>query len=618
MRTMMFVVAAGASVAVAAVTHFASQPNEPEGYEKVGTEFYADFQDPNEATDLRVVSYSEDTADIRTFEVQFKDGLWLIPSHHDYPADGADRLAKTAASIIGIQRGALVSRRESEFGKFGVVDPMSDDMTLLKGRGSRVTLSKGEDQILADYIIGKKGEGDAYYVRTPKEKDTYLCQLKIDLSTKFGDWIEPDLLKVERNKIRRIVVDKYSIDETQGVIKDRETSTLSRTSSTDDWKLDGIDEKSEELKKDEIRDVVSSLDELKLVGVRPKPSGINADLTVDQNVVKDRQMLMALQQEMAIRGFLVSADEKNKPFLVSNEGEISTATEDGVAYHLHFGEIFAGDEQAIEIGAPADEEEGEDADGESDGDAGNDTKDGTSPSSDDDADRKQGLKRSRYLFVTAEFDESLIAAAPEKPIEPQKPEEAGADSTEGESEDEETSDAPEESEEDAESDEAGGDAEKPDTAADEKVDKPDPKAEYEAAVAKYEADLANFNRAVEEREKKIEDGKKTVEELNARFGGWYYVISAESFENLRLARADLVKPKEKTDDESKTEAPSLGTPPGSAPGNNGPSENPPPPKKPEEKTTPPAESNPTSAAPKPPTDSKPAEPESKPDDETAK
>jgi hypothetical protein len=52
-------------------------------------------------------------------------------------------------------------------------------------------------------------------------------------------------------------------------------------------------------------------------------------------------------------------------------------------------------------------------------------------------------------------------------------------------------------------------------------------------------------------EEKVEEGKKQVEELNRRFGEWYYVISAESFENLRLSRSDLVKAKEK--DEAETD-----------------------------------------------------------------
>jgi hypothetical protein len=44
---------------------------------------------------------------------------------------------------------------------------------------------------------------------------------------------------------------------------------------------------------------------------------------------------------------------------------------------------------------------------------------------------------------------------------------------------------------------------------------------------------------------RIEGGQKRADELNARFAKWYYVISAESFDNLRLRRADLLRDKPK-------------------------------------------------------------------------
>ena len=38
-------------------------------------------------------------------------------------------------------------------------------------------------------------------------------------------------------------------------------------------------------------------------------------------------------------------------------------------------------------------------------------------------------------------------------------------------------------------------------------------------------------------------GEERLIELNNRFGPWYYVISAESFENVRLTREDVTKEK---------------------------------------------------------------------------
>ncbi|MEX2285899.1 MAG: DUF4340 domain-containing protein [Planctomycetaceae bacterium] len=599
-RTMMFVIAAAVSLSLAAVAHIASQPSQLSDFERVGTEFYPDFQDPNQATALKVIAYDEDTASVRDFEVQFKNGLWLIPSHHGYPADGKDRLAKTAASIIGIKRGALESRYEADHERLGVVDPMNQDVATLKGRGQRVTLTKGDDTVLADFIIGKKveGETDSYYVRHPQEKETYRTALSIDLSTKFADWIEPDLLDLDRNNLREIVVNKYSVDEQRGRIVDREVSRLTRTTSTEDWKLEGLKAETEEVNADEVRKMVGSLDDLRIVGVRPKPSGLNADLTIDKKVVADQLVFTAMSNDMARRGFLLYQDDKNALQLASNEGEIIGKSNDGIAYSLHFGEIFSGDTKEIEIGGTSDSSAKEDkkgpeapkaadakdqpeksdqkdaADGEkakTDAAAG-ESKDGKKP------DDKSNLKRSRYLLVSVEFDPKLVGEAPVKPTEPAKPPESAAGeapkdaqppatNADGEKTDAKSDDAPKAADESPKADSPAADpmkdnGQKPDDKKDEQpadekkpdAEKPkDPKAEYDEKMKQYQQDLQKYEQAVKDQEKKIDDGRKKFERTKTRFGAWYYVISAESFENLRLARKDLVKPKEapKTGNETK-------------------------------------------------------------------
>src|SRR3990172_1110381 len=203
-RTLIFVAVAVVSVGAPAVTYSRAKPKPPGEYEKVGTSFFPDFEDPSSAQSLRVVVYNEELATMKPFTVAFKDGRWRIPSHHDYPADAKDRLAKTAASVIGIQRDGLQSRRDTDHALYGVIAPDSEDAAQLKGRGQRITLADAQGTPLADYIIGKKVEGqpDQYYVRRFDEKETYRAHLKIDLSTRFSDWIEPDLLKLDRYALK--------------------------------------------------------------------------------------------------------------------------------------------------------------------------------------------------------------------------------------------------------------------------------------------------------------------------------------------------------------------------------------------------------------------------------
>src|SRR5262245_42309236 len=69
---------------------------------KLNLPFYPDFQNANDPTSIRVVGFDEARAQPRIFAVEFKNGLWTIPSHHNYPADAKTQLANTAASAIGI------------------------------------------------------------------------------------------------------------------------------------------------------------------------------------------------------------------------------------------------------------------------------------------------------------------------------------------------------------------------------------------------------------------------------------------------------------------------------------------------------------------------------------
>jgi hypothetical protein len=76
----------------------------------------------------------------------------------------------------------------------------------------------------------------------------------------------------------------------------------------------------------------------------------------------------------------------------------------------------------------------------------------------------------------------------------------------------------------------------------------DPKAEaqkaYDKALGEYNTAKATYESAVKSRADREKEGRKKVDELSTRFSAWYYVISADSFEKFKVARTDLVGPKE--------------------------------------------------------------------------
>lgn len=249
----------------------------PSAFNDQGQPFFADFKDPLAATSLEVIDYDEATGSARPFKVLLKDGKWTIPSHNDYPADGKDRLAKTAASVIDIKKDDFRSDNIADHEACGVVDPLDETAASLKGRGKRVTLKGGSEQVLADFIIGKEVEGREgfRFVRVPGQKRVYAVRMNIDISTKFSDWIESDLLKVNKDDIKQVVLKDYSIDERRGLVNQRDVVILDKKDS--DWVANKMSS-SEEVDKTKINDFLTTLDGLSIVGVRVKPAGLSQNL----------------------------------------------------------------------------------------------------------------------------------------------------------------------------------------------------------------------------------------------------------------------------------------------------------------------------------------------------
>jgi hypothetical protein len=362
---------AGAA-ALLAVVAIATAPRNvtPSAFSDIGEAFFPNFQDPNTATTLEVIEFDEGTAAAKPFKVTNQNGLWTIPSHHNYPADGKDRLAKTAAGVISIKKEDFRSDNVSDYEALGVLDPLDEKSTLLKGRGKRVTIKGASDEVLADLIIGKEIEGRQgfHFVRVPDQKRVYAAKIDVDISTKFEDWIEKDLLEVERSKIDRVTLEDYSIDERTLMVDMRDTVVLEKAG--DKWTANKM-RPNEEVDTVKMNDLLREVDDLKIVGVRPKPEGMTERL---EALTISREDMLSLQT----RGYYLTRSGA----MMSNEGELQVSTDEGIVYTLRFGEILYGTGEAISAGA---ESTGSQA---------------------------SGPGENRYLLVSAAFEGSRITAPP--------------------------------------------------------------------------------------------------------------------------------------------------------------------------------------------------------------
>ena len=274
-------------VAIAlAVIVWATAPAPPqlERFSDEGEPFYPEFSDPLKAASLEVIDYDEESGTARPFKVQVRNGVWSIPSHHDYPADGEERLAKTAAGVIDLKKDIIQSDRAQDHEALGVIDPLDDTTAGLAGRGKRITLRDRSDAVLADFIIGREVEGkDGFrYVRLPGKKRTYAVKVDVDLSTRFADWIETSLLDVRSYDVTDVQIDDYSINEQTGMVESLGTLQLAKDEQNA-WQLAGVPD-GRELDEAKVRTMLSALSGLTITGVRPKPEALSADLRAKEAV----------------------------------------------------------------------------------------------------------------------------------------------------------------------------------------------------------------------------------------------------------------------------------------------------------------------------------------------
>jgi hypothetical protein len=524
-----------------------------------GQAFFPEFKDPAAATELTVVQFEEATSRILSFQVKKDDkGLWAIPSHGGYPADATSRMSKAATMFLGLTKGRIAGDRNDEHGKFGVLEPGDQGSVDTKGRGVRVTLKDKTGNTLSDVIVGKEVDGkfDQRYVRVPGKRHVYVSKLTGDLSTKFADWIETDLLKVTAWDTKQIVFDNYKFDPATRETTPGDKLTVAKDEQAK-WTLAGLDAEKEDPNEEALREIANSLSQIKIVGVRRKPDGLTADFKLAQGADANEVM----------RSLLEAGYFPSRRGVVSNEGELLVETQKGLRYTLRFGDLAYGEGDEVTAGIKT---------------AAPQPKDGeTGPVA--------KTANNRFLMVSIQFDENLL----QKPTGLRLPKEQ--------------LDKRKTAREAITKIVAAVDAYKakhqslPESLA-KLAEKP---AESEALLAKLEADpwggeyrlqaagegftvlslgadqkdggegeatdVRSDQFAAEEEwqrlatewteyDRKVEDGKKEAEKLTRRFGPWYYVIDQALFSKLKPQRKDLVKAKAVTpaDGEGKSDQPKDG------------------------------------------------------------
>jgi Domain of unknown function (DUF4340) len=285
---------------------------------------------------LRVVTWDDSASMPKVFEVNQSQGTWVIPSHFNYPADGGSRVGKTSGGVRDVTFGRLVTSDSKQHESLGVVDPMSAD-SKLKGRGKRVVLKDKTGGVLVDLIIGKSvPESDGLsFVRDADQVEVYTAKVDGDISTKFIDWVETDLMKLKAEDIRGIAVADYSVNEQTSAIEERSLTRFARTSATADW-VSAQTPAEKRVFKETVDKILSQVTSLRLSGVRK----------FDLQVLLGSGFFPSDNPQVLSRPDALKVAIGGKTYaLFGNEGSVDFTTKDGLRYSLLFGEITTEDEE---------------------------------------------------------------------------------------------------------------------------------------------------------------------------------------------------------------------------------------------------------------------------------
>jgi len=495
---------------------------------------FPELTDAEKAASLEIIRYDDELATLYPFKVIKTGGVWVLPSHQNYPADAKDQLAAAATELVDLKALDVVTERAADHEVYGVIEPDQEKIKPgMTGVGQLIEIRDASGSKIARLIIGKEdkqagvgsGSRRLRFVRKAGQDPVYRVELDTSkFTTQFGDWIEKDLLKLTPWDVRSVELDNYTLAavESDGRLEVRQQRSEKMQLSYDDkassWQLtsletfpneDSAESVSEELKNNEevdstkLNDLRNALGDLQIIDVARKPAGLSADLKAAESFVNDVEAVSSLQQ----RGFLPLPSGA----ILSTEGQTVIGMKDGVEYVLRFG-------AGTTVTEPGKAGSGEDGD----------------------ASGESAETAARYLLVMAQFNDGLLEK-PELAELPSLPEEDDKDGDSTEQPKDEESEE-EKAEKEASSDEkepAGADV----TAADLLKQADEAEAAMQKAIEDRRQVERENRRKQESYDEKVVEGKKRVAELNGRFADWYYIVSDEEFEKIHLNREAVIKAK---------------------------------------------------------------------------
>ena len=543
--TIVFLAAAAVCIALAIFTSPVKRDPSSK-VNRMGQPLFETF-DPRDATGIEIVEMDEEELEAKSIEVAQTNKGWLIrrPGKPDYPANADNQVKDVSTILFDVRILDQAGEGAGEHAKFGVLDPTRAQPGE-SGVGRMIALKNNSGSNLAQLIIGNEVDGlvNTHFVRKPDENEVYRVEMQNvnDVSTKFVDWVEKDFLDLDKWNIKQVTFDNYEVKDGKMVASEKQILDYADS----EWNLIGsLLSENEELNKEKLDNMKDAFDDLEIIDVEKKPAVLASSLREGNEFVaaNNVQELKNSAKSLFDKGFLTveMAGKDGKPMkyedgkpklqVVSKKGEIVVGMKDGVEYVLRFGEAYRGPE------------EDENATGD-----------------------------SRYIYAYARVNPNLLdqpelepvpapfVAPKKKSDDSSKPskEKKGVKGPEGEKGKQSppplnppgpppnfTPPSPPPGKppvtlpKEVQSSTASSEKDSNSSSADQELTKK--KADREAEIARVKSSNAQKQKEFND---KVAEAQKRVRELNENLADWYYVISNEVYEKIRLDRQDFVKAKE--------------------------------------------------------------------------
>ena len=517
-KTITFLAAAIVAVAIATLT----SPTKRDPSAKpnlMGQALYESF-DPRSVTGIEIIEVDEEDIQSKSIEVTQTEKGWFIrrPGKADYPANADNQLKDVASMLFDLRIIDQAGEGAGEHSRFGVLNPSKADPTE-SGIGRLIHLKNSSGSNLASLIIGEEVDGlpSTYYVRKPEQNAVFRVEVRNagDVSSKFVDWVEQDFLDLDKWKIKQVTLDNYDVNLAQGQIN-RADNPIVLNFAESKWSLVGSALKeNEELDKAVLDAMKDALDDLEIIDVERKPEILVKNLQQGREFFSNLRDAnnQAVVQSLQQKGFYTIAAKdaagQTVPKVVSNKGEVLVGMESGVEYVLRFGEIYRGPE-----------------------------------------DDENSTGESRYIYAFARVNESLLPL-PEleslpSPDGPNGPEgEKGPAAKPGSPPENAPPTAPPSITPPPPPAEAKGKKAENVNVANDNNSSSQQDAEIAKKKAEKDAEIARINTSnaskQQEYNEKIVKARQRAQEINQNLAGWYYVISNDVYEKIRLDRSSFVK-----------------------------------------------------------------------------